>query len=84
VRRAPDEWGPAVFTKTLALFVLALFIVAAGDIMRKLPDDTDLSSLMRSGDIVSIGNHSQDVLKKCGEPIRKTQFIDQPGIVWVY
>ena len=71
-------------TKTLALFALALFIIAADDITRTLPDGTDLSNLMCSGDIVSIGDPAQDVLKKCGEPIKKTGFIDQPGIVWVY
>ena len=72
------------FTKTLTLLILALFIVAADNIMRTLPDGTDLSNLMCSVDIVSIGDLSRDVLDKCGEPIRKTQFIDQPGRVWVY
>ena len=74
----------AIFTKTLALLVLSLFIVAADGITRTLPDGTDLSSLQCSTDIVYIGNRSGDVLAKCGKPIKKTQFIDQPGIVWVY
>jgi hypothetical protein len=72
------------FTKTLALFVLVLFIVAADNITRTLPEGTDVSTLQCSGDIVSIGDLSQDVLEKCGEPINKTQFKDQPGRVWVY
>ena len=72
------------FTKTLALFVLALFIVAADDITRTLPDGTDVSELQCSVDIVSIGDLSQKILKNCGEPIKKTRFIDQPGIAWVY
>jgi Protein of unknown function (DUF2845) len=49
-----------------------------------LPDGTDVSTLQCGDDIVSMGDFPQDVLKKCGEPIKKTRFIDQPGLVWVY
>ena len=70
--------------KTLTLFILALFILAADNIMPTLPDGTDISALQCNVDIVSIGDLSRDVLEKCGEPIKKTQFIDQPGSVWVY
>jgi len=72
------------FTKTLTLFVLALFIVAADDITRTLPEGTDVSTLRCSGHLVYIGDFSRDVLEKCGEPIKKVRFIDQPGRVWVY
>ena len=72
------------FTKTFTLFVFALFIVAADDITRPLPEGTDVSTLRCSGHIVYIGDLSRDVLEKCGEPIKKTQFKDQPGHVWVY
>ena len=72
------------FTKTLTLLVLALFTVAADNITRMLPEGTDVSTISCSDNLVSIGDPSQDVLKKCGEPIKKTGFIDQPGIVWVY
>ncbi|MGA8180323.1 MAG: DUF2845 domain-containing protein [Desulfobacterales bacterium] len=71
-------------TKTLTLFIFAFFIVAADNISRTLPDGTDVSALQCSVDIVSIGDLARDVLKKCGEPIKTTQFIDQPGRVWVY
>jgi hypothetical protein len=72
------------FTKTLTLLVLALFTVAADNITRMLPEGTDVSTISCSDNLVSIGDPSQDVLKKCGEPIKETQFTDQPGRVWVY
>jgi hypothetical protein len=72
------------FTKTLTLLVLTLFIVAADNITRELPEGTDFSSIKCSDSLVSIGDLSRDVLEKCGEPIKKTQFKDQPGHVWVY
>jgi hypothetical protein len=72
------------FTKTLTLLVLALFIVAADNITRMLPEGTDVSSIKCSDNLVSIGDLSRDVLEKCGEPIKETQFTDQPGRVWVY
>jgi hypothetical protein len=72
------------FTKTFTLFVFALFIIAADDITRPLPEGTDLSTLRCSGNIVYIGDLSRDVLEKCGVPIKKTRFADQPGRVWVY
>ena len=72
------------FTKTLTLLVLALFIVAADNITRMLPDGTDVSTIKCSDNLVSIGDLSRDVLEKCGEPIKETRFTDQPGRVWVY
>jgi Protein of unknown function (DUF2845) len=72
------------FTKTLALLVLALFIVAADDITRTLPDGTDVSALSCGSSIVFIGDRAPDVIEKCGEPITRTQFIDQPGDFWIY
>ena len=72
------------FTKTLTLLVLTLFIVAADNVTRMLPDGTDVSSIKCSDSLVSIGDLSRNVLEKCGEPIKETQFTDQPGRVWVY
>ena len=72
------------FTKTLTLLVLALFIVAADNITRMLPEGADVSTIRCSSRLVSIGDLSRDVLEKCGEPIKETQFTDQPGRVWVY
>ena len=72
------------FTKTFFLFVLAFFIVAADNITRQFPEGTDVSTLRCSDNIVYIGDLCPDVLEKCGEPIKKIRFIDQPGLVWVY
>jgi hypothetical protein len=72
------------FTKTLTLFVFALFIVAADNITRSLPNGTDLTALSCGDSIVFIGDLTRDVIEKCGEPINKTQFIDQSGDVWIY
>lgn len=71
-------------TKTLTLLAIAFFILGADNITRTLPEGTDVSTLRCSGHLVYIGDLSRDVLEKCGEPITKTRFIDQPGRVWVY
>ena len=76
--------GIKSFTKTLILFALALFIVAADDIARTLPDGNDVSALSCGDSIVFIGDRAPDIIEKCGEPIKKTQFMDQPGDVWIY
>jgi hypothetical protein len=74
-----------IFTKTLTLFAIALFIVAADDITRDMiPEGTDVSSIRCSGSLVSIGDLSRDVLEKCGEPIREFRILDEPYHVWVY
>jgi len=51
------------FTKTLTLFVFALFIVAADNITRSLPNGTDLSALSCGDSIVFIGDLTRDVQK---------------------
>ena len=71
-------------TKIFTLLSIVFFILGAENITRRLPDGIDLSSLMCGGNAISIGDLSQDVLEKCGEPIKKTRFTDQPGRVWVY
>jgi hypothetical protein len=72
------------FTKTFILVLLALFIISADNITRTLPEGTDVSTLRCSTKIVYIGDLSRDVLEKCGEPLKKIRFTDQPGRVWVY
>jgi hypothetical protein len=75
----------SIFVKTLALFAIALFIVAADYITRDMiPEGTDVSTIRCSASLVSVGDFSRDVLKKCGEPIRETRFLDEPYRVWVY
>ena len=74
----------STFTKSLALFVLGLFILAADDIRRTLPDGTDVSALSCGSSIVFMGAPTGDVIEKCGEPIKKAHFLDQPGDVWIY
>lgn len=71
-------------TKIFTLLSMVFFILGAENITRRLPDGIDLSSLMCGGNVISIGDLSQDVLRKCGEPIRRTRFLDQLGDVWVY
>lgn len=72
------------FTKAIILFALALFIVAADNIARALPEGTDLPALSCGDSIVFLGDLAPDVIEKCGEPIKITQFTDQPGVVWIY
>ena len=71
-------------TKIFTVIAILFFILGADNITRTLPEGNDLSTLMCSDNIVYIGDLSRDVLEKCGEPIKKTQFTDQPGRVWVY
>jgi hypothetical protein len=73
-----------IIAKIFTLIAIVFFILGADNITRTLPDGTDLSTLMCRGNIIYIGDLSRDVLKKCGEPIKKTRFTDQPGRVWVY
>ena len=44
----------------------------------------DLSNLRCPGGIVSIGDFSRTVRKKCGEPISETCADSEPFKVWVY
>ena len=73
------------FTKTLTLFSITLFIVGADYMTRDMiPKGTDVSTIRCSGRLVSIGDLSRDVLKKCGEPIKETRILDEPYRIWVY
>ena len=58
-------------TKIFTLLSIVFFILGAENMTRRLPDGIDLSSLMCDGNAISIGDLSQDVLEKCGEPIKK-------------
>ena len=76
-------------TKTLTLFAITFFItffiVAADYITRDMiPKGTDVSNIRCYGRVVSIGDLSRDVLKKCGEPIRETRILGEPYRVWIY
>ena len=73
------------FTKTLTLFAITFFILGADYITRDMiPPGSDVSTVRCSGRLVSIGDLSGDVLKKCGEPIRETRILDEPHRIWVY
>jgi hypothetical protein len=49
-----------------------------------IPEGTDVSSIRCSGRLVSQGDLTRDVYKKCGEPIRETRISDEPYRVWIY
>ena len=71
--------------KTLTLFGMMLFIVAADFITRDMiPKGTDVSTVKCYGRLVSIGDLSKDVLQICGEPIREIRILDEPYRIWVY
>jgi hypothetical protein len=72
-------------TKTLFLLGITFFILGADYITRDMiPKGSDVSTIRCNGRLVSIGDLSRDVFKKCGEPIKETRILDEPYHVWVY
>ncbi len=61
----------------LTVLILFLFCVSSSFAV----DREDVSSLGCSDGIVNIGDSRSDVLKKCGEPIRKEGFQEY---LWIY
>lgn len=57
---------------------------AQGDISKKVLEGVDSPSLRCPGGIVTDGNSIEEVVDRCGKPIRIVKTAEYPFGVWVY
>ena len=74
-----------VFIMIITFLACSLFVVGADYMTRDMiPEGSDVSTFRCSNRVVSNGDSSRDVLKKCGDPIRETRILDEPYRIWIY
>jgi len=59
-------------------------VVAENDLAQDMQQGIDISSLRCGDNIITIGESSQNVISKCGEPVRKTSTVQDPFEIWIY